>query len=518
MRIPRLGSAGRASVTVLLAVLLLAAAPMHPAGATRDPQGTVAEEIDRFLSTEMKDSAIPGAAVAVTRGDRVLMVRGYGHDSAGEAVTGHSLFRIASLSKSFTALAVMQLVDDGLLGLDDPVQEHLPEFQLSDPRAGQVTVRELLDHTSGLTDAMVPELSRTQPRTPTEATTSLRSAHLASTPGTTWSYHNPKYQVAARLVEVLSGEPFDAYLRRHILEPAGMVSSTSTATDDEPVPGLVEGHVTAYGHAFTAPGAGSYTVGDGGIVSSAADMARWLIVNTTGGQSADGTRLVSDLGMRLLHTPSARQGGGYALGWDTDGPLAAPTRVEHSGTLFTFTAEEAIWPGSGYGVVLLFNAGSPMMLDQTAIVHGVFDIIEGTTPPSSGPHLATTLDTVLAALTLAALILGSFGVIRAGRWARRRRGAPVRTVLGLLPAVMVLGAGAAFPRLVEALLGRDVTWRAAAYTWPALVVFVLAALLAAAATLLARAWQWRRTEGANPSVDQPSEDVATSSATPTPAI
>ena len=74
----------------------------------------MAAEIDRFLSAELKDSAIPGAAVAVTRGDQVLMVRGYGHDSTGEAVTGDSLFRIASLSKSFTALAVMQLVDAGL--------------------------------------------------------------------------------------------------------------------------------------------------------------------------------------------------------------------------------------------------------------------------------------------------------------------------------------------------------------------------------------------------------------------
>ena len=265
----------------------------------------MAAEIDRFLSAEMKDSAIPGAAVAVTRGDRVLMVRGYGHDSTGEAVTGDSLFRIASLSKSFTALAVMQLVDAGLLHLDDPVQDHLPEFQLADPRADQITVRQLLDHTSGLTDAVVPELSRTQPRTPTEATTSLRSARLASTPGTSWSYHNPNYQVAARLVEVLSGEPFDRYLRRHILEPAGMASSTSTATDDEPVPGLTEGHVTAYGHAIPAPGLGSFTVGDGGIVSSAADMARWLIVHANGGQAADGTRLVSGQGMRLLHTPSA---------------------------------------------------------------------------------------------------------------------------------------------------------------------------------------------------------------------
>ena len=517
MRILSPGSAARAWVTVLLAVLLLATAPTLPAGATPHPPGTVVAAIDRFLSAEMKDSALPGAAVAVTRGDRVLMVRGYGHDSTGEAVTGDSLFRIASLSKSFTALALMQLVDAGRLHLDDPVQDHLPEFQLADPRADQITVRELLDHTSGLTDAMVRELSRPQPRTTTEATTSLRAAHLASTPGTTWSYHNPNYQVAARLVEVLSGEPFDQYLRRHIFEPARMTSSTSTVTDDQPVPGLSEGHVIAYGHAFTAPGPGTYTVGDGGIVSFAAEMTRWLIVHANGGQTADGSRIISRRGMRALHTPCAPKVG-YALGWATRGPTSAPTRLEHSGSLLTFTSEEALWPTSGYGVVLLFNAGSPMMLDQTAIVHGVFDIIEGTAPPSSGPHLAATLDTVLAAFTLAAMTLGACGVVRAGRWARRRRGAPLRTVLGLLPAVLVLGVGAAFPRLAEAWIGRDVTWRAAAYTWPALVVFVFAALLAAAATLVARLWQWRRTEGANPSVEQPAEDLATSSATPTPAI
>ena len=214
-----------------------------------------------------------------------------------------------------------------------------------------------------------------------------------------------------------------SYLRRHIFEPARMTSTTSTVTDDQPVPGLTEGHVTAYGHAITAPGLGSFTVGDGGVVSSAADMARWLIVHANGGQAADGTRIVSRRGMRVLHTPSAPQVG-YALGWATHGPTGAPTRLEHSGSLLTFTSEEALWPASGYGVVLLFNAGSPMMLDQTAIVHGVFDIIEGTAPPSSGPHLAATLDTVLAALTLAALTLGACGVVRAGRWVRRRRGAP----------------------------------------------------------------------------------------------
>ena len=272
----------------------------------------------------------------------------------------------------------------------------------------------------------------------------------------------------------------------------------------------------AYGHAIPAPGLGSFSVGDGGVVSSAADMARWLIVHANSGQAADGTRIVSRRGLRVLHTPSAPHVG-YALGWATHGPTGAPTRLDHSGSLLTFTSEEALWPASGYGVVLLFNAGSPMMLDQTAIVHGVFDIIEGT-PPSSGPRLAATLDTVLAAVTLGALTLGACGVVRAGRWARRRRGAPLLAALGLLPAVTVLGAGAAFPRLAEAWIERDVTWRAAAYGWPALVVFVLAGLLAAAATLFARAWQWWRTAGADPDVDQPAEDIATGSAAAIPAI
>jgi len=489
-------------LTVIAALLLLAATSALPAESAEHQHGTVAAQIDRFLTAQLNQSAVPGAAVAVTRGDRVLMVRGYGHDSTGAPVTGNSLFRIASLSKSFTALAVMQLVDAGLLHLDDPVQQHLPEFQLADPRAGQVTVRQLLDHTSGITDAVVPELSRDQPNSPREATTSLRSARLASTPGTSYSYANPNYQVAARLVEVLSGEPFGRYLRRHVFGPAEMAATTSTATDDQPVPGLAEGHLIAYGHAFAAPGLGSFSTGDGGVVSSAADMARWLIVHANGGRAPGGTRIVSGRAMRLLHTPSAPRSG-YALGWDTHGPIGAPTRVEHSGSLFTFTSEEALWPASGYGVVLLFNSGSPMMLDQTAIVHGVFDIVEGTDPSGSGPRLAASLDAGLALFTLVALALGTGGVLRAGRWAGRRRSTPLVAALSLLPSALVLVGGAAFPRLAEAWIGRDVTWRAAAYEWPALVVFVCAALLAAAGTLLARSWRWwhvHRTTRPHPSL------------------
>ena len=181
-------------------------------------------DLESRLKRSIRRHHVPGASVAVLKGRRVVATAAARVTNLDTQVpvTPDAVFQIGSITKVFTATLIMQLVDDGLLGLDDPVQQHLPEFQLDDPRADQVTVRQLLDHTSGLTDAMVPELSRTQPRTPTEATTSLRSAHLASSPGTSWSYHNPNYQVAARLVEVISGEPFDRYLSRHIFQPAGM--------------------------------------------------------------------------------------------------------------------------------------------------------------------------------------------------------------------------------------------------------------------------------------------------------
>ena len=497
----------------LRAVALASAAllPLAPAASAADTSastpvaGTVAEQIDRYLTLHLKEAAVPGAAVALTRVDQVVMVRGYGHDSTGAAVTPTSLFRVASLSKSFTALAVMQLVDAGRVNLDNPVRQYVPQFQMADPRAASITVRQLLNQTSGITDAVVPELSRHQPSTLSQAASSLRSFHLATTPGSAWSYANPNYQVAARLVEVVSDEEFDAYQHHHIFTPAHMTSTTSTITETDPVPGLADGHLMAYGHPFTAPGFGSFVAGEGGVVSSATDMAQWLIVNANHGRAADGTQLVSGSSAQVLHTASAT-GSNYALGWTTRGPRTAPTRVEHSGSLFTFTSQEAFWPDTGYGVVLLFNSGSPMAMDQNAIVHGVFDIIEGTTPPADGPSLAHRVDLSLGALTVLALALGTRGVVRAGTWARYRRRGRMSTALRLLPSAFALAVAAGFPWLAENLVGRDVNWRAAAYEWPALVVFVVAAALASSATLLARAWRWRQSGG------RVSPDLAPSSA------
>ena len=448
--------------------------------------------VDRFLGEQIDAASIPGAAVAITHGDQIIHVAGFGQDSTSAPVTADTLFRVASLSKSFTALAVKQLVDEHRLDLDDPVVDHLPEFRIADPRGADITVRQLLEHTSGLADSTVHPLARQQPGSLAEAVSSLSSAGLKAPPGTQENYHNPNYQVAARLVEVVSGKPFATYMRERVFGPAGMSSTVTVDMDNQPVPGLVDGHVVGWGHAFAVSGPSTFDGGAGGVVSSAADMARWLVVQTNHGRAVDGTRVISDRSLTEQHTAGAT-GTGYALGWDTDGPVGSPTRLEHTGNLLTYSAYMEVLPDSRYGVVILLNAGSGLLLDQTGIFYGVRSIVEGTdlTPP--GPAGATfnmsKLDTILGLLTVVVVLLGASGVLRAGQWAHRRREQPwTYTAISTAPHLAALGAALVFPRLAERLVGgREVTWEEAAYGWPALSVCVWAVLAALLVTLAARA-------------------------------
>ncbi|MBP2216527.1 CubicO group peptidase (beta-lactamase class C family) [Arthrobacter sp. CAN_C5] len=469
-------------IGVLICVALTFSTTRAHAGA---PDTLDIAAIDGFLENQMRSAAIPGLAVAITQGDRVVHVRGFGHDSQGRPVTGDTPFRIASLSKSFTSLAVLQLVDAGLVSLDDPVIAHLPEFRLNDPRGSDITVRQLLDHTTGLADSTSPDLSRNQPDTLAEATAALTAVDLVAMPGAQWNYHNPNYEIAARLVEVVSGETFEHYLQRHVFQPIGMISSVTTKTDNERVEGLADGHVALYGTPVGMRGPGLFAAGSGGVVSTASDMARWLAVQTNYGMSADGSRILSKQGLISMHTPSAPNG--YALGWDTDGPVAAPTRLEHSGNLLTFSAFQVLLPSDDIGVALLFNSSTAFLDEQSAIISRVIDLIEGAdVPPSDTLTRTNVMNAILALLTVVGVALGARLTMLSRRWASRSGASRTRLALSTVPFVAVVGLCAAFPRLAELAYGREVTWVAAAYGWPALVIFVLSTGLAALIVLSTR--------------------------------
>ncbi|MGE5659648.1 MAG: serine hydrolase domain-containing protein [Actinomycetota bacterium] len=176
--------------------------------------------IDRLISEQMATQHLPGLALAITQGDKILYAKGYGVASSSEPVTVQTQFFIASVSKSFTAAAILQLVEAGKINLDAPVQTYLPEFTLSDANTGaQITLRHLLNQVSGLSDLGFPESQLPQPTTLKQRVTTLNTAHLVAVPGTEFHYFNPNYAILARVVEVVSHQPFSEYLRSHLFAP-----------------------------------------------------------------------------------------------------------------------------------------------------------------------------------------------------------------------------------------------------------------------------------------------------------
>ncbi|WP_432476111.1 serine hydrolase domain-containing protein [Nocardioides sp. GXQ0305] len=491
---------------VVMANVLLVGAPASGADEV-DPR-----DVEQAVAGYLEESGAPGAAVAVTRGTRVLHTAGVGVDATGRTMTADTPMRIASLSKSFTALAVMQLVDRGLVGLDDPVVEHLPEFTLDDERVGDITVRDLLNHSSGMADAASPDEYASGPTDLAAAVRRLRTASLVADPGTEWNYHNPNYHVAARLVEVVSGQDFTSYLDDRVFGPAGMTSSTSTATTNAPVPGLTDGHTFAFGQAVPVDGPDYFTAGAGGVVSSAEDMARWLVLHTNGGRTASGRQVVSTAAMETMHRAQEPDGGTYGLGWyHTPADDNRAEHISHSGGAAAFSGYQVLYPTAGddYGIVVLLNSGASLTgPTPTDPAQEIADLLGVDSPPADDPSRAVVVDvtTILAGLLVAAA--GWCGLRRAPIWARRRRGrSRWWSAVRLTPYLLGLGLVLAVPRLQLLLLQRDAPWPVLFYVAP--VVVVVLAVLAMVCTVVPVARLTHLARARLASTHEPSPDAPT---------
>ncbi|TDP91992.1 serine hydrolase domain-containing protein [Labedaea rhizosphaerae] len=449
------------------AVAMVVVAPGPAFGAT----GGDLAAVDRFVAEFADEAGYRGVAVAITKGDQVVHVAGYGHDSAGAAITAATPMPVASVSKSFTALAVLQLVEAGKVALDRPVRDYVPDFHLADPRGAGITVRQLLNQTSGITDGTLREKSLPQPDSLAGAVTRAHQATLAAEPGTEHHYTNTNYHLAARLVEVVAHEPFANYLRTHVFGPAGMRATTTIDRTPRDLPATVaKGYVYAYGLSIPAAEPDRFVAGSDGVITTAADMARWLVVQGNGGRTADGTRLVSPQAITAMHT-AADPRWTYAMGWDT----SPNGQVRHSGIWFTYTAGELLLP-SGYGIAVLTNSGYSLGNDGTALLEdGIATLLAGGTP-STGAPTRLVIDLVLGALTLVGAALGVRAIVRGRRWAERLGTRPAwRLALRLAPRLLPLAVLVPLPYLLGSVVGggRDVTYGEIVYYSVALFVWVL---------------------------------------------
>jgi CubicO group peptidase (beta-lactamase class C family) len=363
--------------------------------------------IDAFVLKQIAANGIPGAALAVTQNGRIVLAKGYGSAGNTRPVTAQTQFMIASLSKSFTAIAVMQLVEAGQINLDHPVQTYLPAFELADRNtASSITVRHLLNQTSGLSDLGFPEMRLPQPSTIDERVRTLRDARLVSLPGMAFHYFNPNYAILARLVEVVSGMPFSGYMEQKIFAPLGMNRTFAAVTSREierRAEQLTQGHIAAYGIPIPSREMDGYLAGSGGIVSTVEDVARYLAMQT-GGSSVEAQHIITRASLRLTHEPS-NASTPYAMGWFATTINGRPA-LDHNGVLSTAFAEIILLPEQGIGVAILYNVYSlpAAALAFPRIKSGLITLLEGRNPERNGVTVRQ-LGLGAAAVTFAGFIL-----------------------------------------------------------------------------------------------------------------
>ena len=439
------------------------------------------DTVDSYVESYLDRHGLSSAEVAIVKDGEIVHTGAYG-ESHGEETTTQTPMATGSVGKHVTSFALLQLVDAGKVGLDDPVVEHLPEFELADDRYTDITIRQLLSHTSGLPSPLIVEPASDL----REGVARLKGWELKAKPGKQHSYSNMNYHVVARLIETVAEVPFATYLEDHLFEPLSMDDTRSVDTSRADDPGLQHGHVTAYGTTWPLRETDQLLAGAGGIVTTAEDQARWLAMLTNDGAAPDGQQLLSP---ELLDEAQSPQAGtdGEGLGWHLSGEGVDPPRVGHSGSTSRYSAQVDTVPGSGYGVAVMLDSFTPTVEHNYALASGVIDVTEGKTPDPGVP-VATLIDIGLALATLVVATLTVFGLRHAGRWSTRRTAWPGwRFGLRLLPQTTgpVLAVVVLF--VVPSLEGNATTPVDMLGFWPAAMVLIGVLGVSGASLILTRA-------------------------------
>jgi CubicO group peptidase (beta-lactamase class C family) len=286
-------------VTLLAFVLLLC-----------DVASVRADSVDDYLRSEMAKRHIPGASVAVIRDGKVLLARGYGQANVELSVpaTTDSVFKLASLTKPFTATAIMMLVEEGKISLDGRIAEHLTNLP---SQWSRVTVRQALSHTSGLVDYLrVPGWSwRSSWRldlTPDEFIKFASEASPSFAPGAEIKYSNTGFYLLGMLIEKVSGKTYGQFLAERIFQPL-LMTATRRDTLTNIVPNRASGYVFSDGALRNAEYTSeTWAYAEGGIISTISDLAKWDAALYT-------EKLVKRSSLEQMWTPARLNGGGPAI-------------------------------------------------------------------------------------------------------------------------------------------------------------------------------------------------------------
>lgn len=351
----------------------------------------VGRYIDDLVEAQLRAFDVPGAVVVVVRGGEVLHSRGYGYADmeSGRRFDSRTVFRTASVSKLFTATAVMQLVEQGLVDLDEDVTAHV-DIPMPATFPAPITLRHLLTHTGGFDDRMLgTSASKHRPEDVIlirDFLTSRDAAPRVRPPGMLISYSNHGMALAGHVVERISGKSFEGYIDDHIHRPLGMTRSTFYDPLPEAlVPDRARAHIYRRGRTEALPVTFENAGPAGSQFSTADDIARFMLANLGDG-SLDGARILEPGTLRQMHATAFTHHPllpGWTLGF-MEYHWNGSRLVGHGGDLPGYHNQLTLLPDAGLGVFVHYNGIWPVDLDDDPRMRVVDAVLAALVPSDEG--------------------------------------------------------------------------------------------------------------------------------------
>lgn len=309
-----------------------------------------AKRVDVSVEKILRRTGTPGATVLVAERGRIIYLHAYGVRSrkSRKPAAVNTEYEIGSITKQFTAAAILQLQEAGKLHLDDKLSAYLPTA----PHASEVTLRQLLSHTSGMPeylDAVEAAKAIEKPASFDRLMSYIAGKPLDFPPGSRWAYSNTGYMLAGRVIEVVSHESYWEYLRTHLLDRAGM-THTFTAAEENGLPNMAMGYDREKGRIKPARTiAASVGWAAGFLVSTVGDLEKWNLALRSG-------KIVTPADYALMSTSvkTAQGDAGYGLGLFVDSIDGQP-RVGHTGGSLGFTTANEYFPRQGLQIIAFTN-------------------------------------------------------------------------------------------------------------------------------------------------------------------
>lgn len=370
----------------IILILMLMAVPVHSVSAAN----TLPADFDAMVLADMQKWHAPGLGLAIVKDGKTLVAKGYGIKSikTKEPVDGDTVFQAGSTTKAFASMAVAMLVDEGVLSWDDPIIKHIPEFQMKNKYVqNSLTLRDVFSHDSGV--SYLSNVNMFLGKNLDKAWAMMSGNDQQTSFRRQWDYNNTTFALSGRVIERVTGMPFDQFVRERILSPLGMNNSLMLDAEVATAKNRAEAHEYIEGKTYqiTYPYI-EYSQAAGMLNSTPKDMAKWMTFLTAGG-TWQGKQLVSEANLHEMMAPQIllkpesiypaaasydHNYFAYGLAWfahDYTGHKVAM----HTGSINGMSAIIGLIPEQNIGVYVFIN--SDHVEYRHALMYKVFDLLLG---------------------------------------------------------------------------------------------------------------------------------------------